>query len=68
MGARPVQGTVRMTSPVVPQARTLVVINSNETLLVRTETRLASHFKLENELEMGDVKLHEQSLVSGQGQ
>lgn len=53
-------------SPVVSQARPGVVINSNKTLLVRKKTWLASHFELENELEMGDVKFHEQSLVSGQ--
>lgn len=53
-------------SPVVSQARPGVIINSNKTLLVRKKTWLASHFELENELEMGDVKFHEQSLVSGQ--
>lgn len=66
VGARPSQGSARTTSPMVPQARPVVVINSNETLLVRKETQLASHFELENQLEMGDVKLHEPSLISGQ--
>lgn len=63
---RCILGSVRTTSPMVPQARPAVVVNINETFLVRKETHSASHFKLENELEMGDVKLHEPSLVSGQ--
>lgn len=59
MGVRPSQGTMKQCSPVVPQARPAVVIKSNETLLVRTETQLASHFELENELQVRDVTLHE---------